>query len=293
MLLLLPCDPIHPRRPDEHFEGEAVAARGLGIDVALVDHDALTRPGGAAAGVNRIRLDGTGSQAVYRGWMLRSDQYAAFESELAEKHVTLRTNARQYQQAHELPGWYADLSSVTPESVWTCGASPDDFRDRCKQLGDGAVVLRDYSKSMKHYWHEVAFIRDVADLEAAWSIARRFLELRDDSFVGGLVLRRFERLRGDEIRTWWVHGTCVLTTMHPDSKSPDSKSNVPSNLDLSALAPLMTTLRLPFVTADLALRDDGVWRVIELGDGQVSDRPRTTSAEEFLRAVMGIESPVG
>jgi hypothetical protein len=28
---------------------------------------------------------------------------------------------------------------------------------------------------------------------------------------------------------------------------------------------------LPFVAADLALRADGTWRVIELGDGQVSD----------------------
>lgn len=214
--------------------------------------------------------------------MLRSEHYAAFENELAKRHVALRTNARQYEQAHELPGWYPHLSSVTPPSVWTRGTSPDDFRERCKQLGRGPAVLRDYSKSMKHDWHEAAFIPDVADADAAWRVAHRFLELRDDSFVGGLVLRRFETLQPDEVRTWWVRGTCVLTTVHPDSKSSD----LPSSVDLSALTPLMRTLRLPFVTADLALRDDGTWRVIELGDGQVSDRPRTTSAEEFLRAVM-------
>ena len=74
----------------------------------------------------------------------------------------------------------------------------------------------------------------------------------------------------------------MLSTVHHDSKSSD----LPSSVDLSALTPLMRTLRLPFVTVDLALRDDGTWRVIELGDGQVSDRPRTTSAEELLRAVM-------
>jgi hypothetical protein len=68
---------------------------------------------------------------------------------------------------------------------------------------------------------------------------------------------------------------------------------VPSSLDLTALTPLMTTLRLPFVTADLALRDDGVWRVIELGDGQVSDRPRTAPADAFLSAVMGADSAGG
>ncbi len=288
MILLVPCDPIHPRRPDEHFKDEAAAAESLGIQVGLVDHEALTRSGGAADGVGRIRGEGPASEAVYRGWMLRSEQYAAFEAALAERHVTLRTNARQYQHAHELPGWYGHLSSVTPESVWTTGSSPDDFREQCKRLGSGPAVLRDYSKSMKHYWHEAAFIPDVADLDGAWRIARRFLELRDDSFVGGLVLRRFESLRADEVRTWWVNGTCVLTTVHPDSKAID----VPSPLDLKALTALMDAPRLPFVTADLALRDDGVWRVIELGDGQVSDRPRTTPPEAFLRAVLGVD-PAG
>jgi len=108
----------------------------------------------------------------------------------------------------------------------------------------------------------------------------RFLELREDSFTGGFVLRRFESLRADEVRTWWVHGVCVLTTAHPDSASGD----VPSGIDLTAVALRVAELSLPFVTVDLALRDDGVWRVMEVGDGQVSDRSRTTPAEAFIRA---------
>jgi hypothetical protein len=43
---------------------------------------------------------------------------------------------------------------------------------------------------------------------------------------------------------------------------------------------------LPFVTADLVLRADGTWRVVELGDGQVSDRPATTKPAAFLSAVL-------
>ena len=37
MILLVPSDPIHPRRPDEHFAEEASAARTLGFEVALVE----------------------------------------------------------------------------------------------------------------------------------------------------------------------------------------------------------------------------------------------------------------
>jgi hypothetical protein len=58
-------------------------------------------------------------------------------------------------------------------------------------------------------------------------------------------------------------------------------------IDLSALTPLIRSLALPFVTADLARRADGTWRVIELGDGQVSDRPPTTQAGPFLSAILG------
>ena len=41
MMLLVPANPLRPRRPDDHFAPEAHAARAAGIDVALVDHDAL------------------------------------------------------------------------------------------------------------------------------------------------------------------------------------------------------------------------------------------------------------
>jgi hypothetical protein len=29
---------------------------------------------------------------------------------------------------------------------------------------------------------------------------------------------------------------------------------------------------------------DGIWRIVELGDGQVSDRPTTTPADELIPA---------
>jgi ATP-grasp domain, R2K clade family 3 len=197
VIVLFPADALRPRHVDEHFAAEAAAARAAGIEVALVDHDALTRPGGA-------------------------------------------------------------------------------------ELGAGPAVLRDHAKSMKHYWHEAAFIPDLADAERAWAVAGRFRELRDEDLVGGFVLRRFERFGPAEVRTWWVDGECRLVGPHPDTADdrPDP------GLDCSAVAPLVAGLRLPFVTVDLARREDGVWRVVELGDGQVSDRPRTVDAADFVHRLL-------
>jgi hypothetical protein len=95
-------------------------------------------------------------------------------------------------------------------------------------------------------------------------------------------LRRFEQFTSAEARTWWVNGTCRLATAHPDTPG-DAPSE---GLDLSAFSPLISSLCLPFVTADLARREDGTWRLIELGDGQVSDRAATTDAGAFLHAIL-------
>jgi hypothetical protein len=101
MLLLVPADPLRPRRPDEHFAAEA-AARDAGLDVALIDHDALADPGGAEQAVARV--PNAGGTATYRGWMLRAAQYAALAAALEARDVTLRTSPAQYRRAHEVPG---------------------------------------------------------------------------------------------------------------------------------------------------------------------------------------------
>jgi hypothetical protein len=278
MMLLVPGDVLRPRRPDEHFAAEAAAAREAGLTVAVIDHDALAGGGDADAAVARVPA---GADAVYRGWMLRSSQYAQMALALAARDVTLRTSSSQYRRAHELPGWYAAAAGITASTVWTDGAGRDEF---VSGLGSGPAVLRDYTKSMKHYWDEAAYIPDVADVAAAWRVASRFLELRGDEFTGGFVLRRFESYTGAEVRTWWVDGECRLVTAHPDT--PDELP--PSDVDLTAIGPVVKELVLPFVTADLTRRTDGVWRLVEIGDGQVSDRPASTPAEELIAAINSV-----
>ncbi|GAA0601429.1 ATP-grasp domain-containing protein [Kribbella sandramycini] len=267
-MLLVPGDPLDPRRVDPHFAAQAAAARELGVPVGRIDHDALTVGGVPAA-----------ADAVYRGWMMSAAEYAGVAAALGERGVSLRTGADSYRTAHELPGWYDGLRSVTPESAWTVGDDVGKLVAAARELS-GAAVLRDYVKSMKHYWGEAAYIPDVADAAGVERVARRFLELRGDSFAGGFVLRRFEEFTGAEARTWWVGGRCVLVTPHPDT--PDE---LPEGLDLIEVEPLVADLALPFVTVDLVRRADGAWRVVELGDGQVSDWPASRDPAELIRAL--------
>ena len=110
-MLLVPADVLRARRPDEHFADEAEAACQAGIGVAVIDHDAFVRGQADGTAVGRVP---EGADAVYRGWMLRSQQYAALVGALAGRNVSLRTSPEQYRRAHELPGWYSAMEGHTP-----------------------------------------------------------------------------------------------------------------------------------------------------------------------------------
>ncbi|MGW5670047.1 ATP-grasp domain-containing protein [Micromonospora sp. NPDC003776] len=279
MLLLFPADPLRPRRPDPHFAPEADATRAAGAAVALVDHDLLAAGGDPARAVAGVRAPG---HAVYRGWMLSSNRYADLAGALAARDVSLWTTPARYRRAHELPGWYAALAAVTPTSTWTAGADRAAFDEARHALGPGPAVLRDYVKSAKHHWHEAAFVPDLEDGDAAWRIAGRLRELRQDDFTGGFVLRRFEALTGAEVRTWWIDGRCALVGAHPDTPEESPESDRP---DVSLIASAVAALDLAFVTVDLARHADGRWRVVELGDGQVSDRPASLEPAALIAAL--------
>ena len=56
-------------------------------------------------------------------------------------------------------------------------------------------------------------------------------------------------------------------------------------MDVNRYTPMVAALDLPFVTVDLVLRTDGTWRVVELGDGQVSDRPDNAPPADLITAI--------
>lgn len=278
-------DPLRPRQTDGHFAAEARAARDLDHPVALIDHDALTA-GDVTAAVARVPKGPR--TAWYRGWMLTAGQYGALSDALAERGVTLLTSPRDYQRAHELPGWYETFEPVTPRSVWlptAPGVPPARSRlaAAATALGGGPAVVKDHVKSRKHEWHEACFVPDAADTDRLTSVVNRFVELQGDTLTGGVVLRAFEDFRTNvgEARLWWVDGDPVLLTAHPDSPTRRPRP------DPAFVRPLVAALGCRFVTTDLARREDGAWRVVEVGDGQVSDLPHGTDAGPLLNRLAG------
>ena len=286
LTVLFCVDPLTPRRVDAHFAAQAAMVRDLGGTVALIDHDALLT-GDAPLAVRKVPRDV--GPVWYRGWMIPSARYYDLAQALTARGTTLHVTPDRYRAAHELPGWYASFEAVTPQSVptaWKPGEEPSQAQvaEWIAPLCSGSAIVKDYVKSRKHEWAEACFIPDAADIMHATKVIARMIELQDDTLQGGVVLRRFEDYeqadgRTVEARVWWVDGEPVLVSAHPDT--PDRAPEP----DLTAITPLIKELGCRFVTTDVARRDDGVWRVVEVGDGQVSDLASGADARVLFSAL--------
>jgi hypothetical protein len=269
LTVLFCADPLNPRRTDSHFAREAATVNAGGGTVALIDHDALQH-GDAATSVRRVPKDL--GPAWYRGWMVTAAEYAALAKALKDRGTTLLTLPEDYRRAHELPGWHDTFAGLTPHSVWLPlppGTPPTEERlhELVRPLTDGPAVVKDYVKSRKREWHEACFVPDVRDTHGLHRIVARMVELQNGFLAGGVVIREYERYEGDEARIWWVDGEPALVGPHPDT--PET---YPEPV-LDPVRPAVRTFGCRFITTDLARDAGGRWRVVEVGDGQVSDLP--------------------
>jgi hypothetical protein len=178
---------------------------------------------------------------------------------------------------------------VVGQRVWR-GRIPslDEIAALVAPLGSGPAVVKDFVKSRKHEWDTACYISELADPPAVHRVIRRFVELQDDVLAGGIVVRAFEPFattgeQAGEARVWWLHGQPVLVGAHPDT--PDRRPHP----DLAAIAPLVARLGCPFVSTDIALRTDGAWRLVEVGDGQVSDQPSGSDPATLAAALVHAE----
>lgn len=269
-------DPLNPRATDQHFAPEAKAARELGAKVALLDHDALLL-GDAERAVERVPR-GIGA-LWYRGWMVPVERYVELARALEDRGAELVVTPEAYRSAHELPGWYTTFRELTPASVWSSGAP--EVAELVKGLSSGPGIVKDYVKSRKHEWAEACFVPELSETDVVERVVRRFVELQGEYLAGGVVLREFENFVGEEVRVWWIDGAARLVTAHPDNQTAARPAPELGDVEVA-----VRRLGARFVTTDMARREDGVWRVIEVGDGQVSDLHRDVDPGELVRLLI-------
>ena len=291
-VVLFPSQPFNLREIDPDFEAERLAAREEGLATALVDHTQIV-DGAAAAGVARVP-DGEPA-ALYRGWMLKPEQYRAMHAALLGRGITLINTPQQYRTCHYLPESYPWIEGHTPRSVWSPVHGELDFERIGAILApfeDRAIVVKDYVKSQKHYWAEACFIPRASDLSAVERVVRRFVELQGEDLNEGLVFREFVPLQivgthpksgmplAAEFRIFWLDGEPILSHRYWGDLTTFDRP-----VPFEQIRPIAARIPSRYFTMDIAFLDDGSWTIVELGDGQVAGLPSPDLAPQFFKRI--------
>lgn len=274
--IIFPWNPLRERGYDEEFQKEVDAIRYSDLMSFSIDHDGLTS--------DIFRTWNTPAEpttATYRGWMVTPEQYALMYTGLESKNITLATTPEQYSTAHHINGWMKALEGLTFKTVLLpLDPADEDILAAAAELDAEGFFVKDFVKSLKtsEGFTSVPFDGLVAAV-------REFQDERGDWLAGGIVIREFVDLPADrvEMRGWWVEGEWKAITVHPDYANSDPAA-VPEEL-LSEVSSRLTELGLRFVTADFTATSSGDWKVIEIGDGQVSGFPDSVDDETILKVL--------
>ena len=180
--------------------------------------------------------------------MLSATEYEAFVSALTQAGARPAIDLPAYLSSHYLPGWYPSLAELTPE---TRVYSPDcDLEAELRALGWSEFFIKDYVKSLKtSVGSRVNRPEQVSAVVADMCRFRGVIE-------GGFCVRRIESFLADTERRYFVL----------DGVPHAEAGEVPPIVHECA-----RRHRSRFYSVDVVQRADGQLRVVEIGDGQVSD----------------------
>lgn len=239
---LMPQDPMEPKRVENEFQCQAVEFQKRGYEITLLPDKFLH-------GQEWARRIPAGSTVIYRGWMMRPADYQALEKIIQNTGSQLLTDTVCYSRAHHLPNWYPLLSDFTAETMVI--SQPEELIPTMRNLGWGNYFLKDFVKSLKVDGGSI--IHNEAEA-SRW--LGKMLEYRDE-IEGGICLRRVESfLPETECRFFVFQGVPF---------APDSR---PIPIEVQTATERIT---IPFFSVDLAKISNDSWRIVEIGDGQVSD----------------------
>jgi ATP-grasp domain-containing protein len=239
---LYPSDPLRTKRPDEFYADELGAVRAAGFGASVFSLEEFQ------AGSFSASPPLPAAAIVYRGWMLSADEYAALAIAIKQAGAQLFTDLFAYLSTHHLPNWYPAIRELTPEThIFPVTA---DLEHELCGLNWSEYFIKDYVKSLK-----TSIGSRISTPEQAATVAAEMLHFRG-TVEGGFCVRRVEDFLPETEQRYFVL----------DSVPHAAGGDIPPIVSECA-----QRIRSRFFSVDVVRRSDGVLRVVEVGDGQVSD----------------------
>lgn len=183
---------------------------------------------------------------IYRGWMLTISDYELFNS-LVEKHGGhLLTNSKNYELTHYIPNWYPLLKEFTPETH--CFRNVSAARSYI-QNNKNNYFIKDFVKSLRTGIG--SFIDNPEDFDT-WVEESEFYK----GFIeGGICLREVENFKTTTENRFFVLNKKVFSN---GIEIPNIVYDIVKKIDA------------PFYSVDIIQNYKNQYRLVEIGDGQVS-----------------------
>jgi len=255
MQIIYPDDYSNLCKPDETFELEYLCARQRGIHCLLLASEA------AAMGKYQFSAPfESGSPVVWRGWMLNADEYRQLYGAVAARGGKILESPEEYISNHYITGWYDRCKAYTPETIITTADA--DFGRLVSQLQWPAYFVKDYVKSLTTSRGSVA--KDAQEVAEILSLIAHFR----GSVEGGVSLRRVEEFVNNTERRYFSLNGRVFSS---DDQIPEFVYEI------------ARCVETPFYSIDIVENTQGELRLVEIGDGQVSDI-KEWEAEKLIEA---------
>lgn len=260
MHLLYPNSPLYSRQPDEQFALEVDAVRAAGFQISLFSLENFQSGEFRAAPAIP-----TGAVILYRGWMLSAPEYGALVSALRHVGADPLISSEAYLASHHLPNWYPLIKDLTPET--RIFPADCDLEAELRALDWPEYFIKDYVKSLK-----TAVGSRISRPEQVTAVIEDMHRFRG-TVEGGFCVRRVEPFRPETERRYFV----------ADGIPYAASGEVPSTLHECG-----KRLTQRFYSVDVVQRNDGRLRIVEVGDGQVSDLVGWTP-DQFTRVLARLE----
>jgi hypothetical protein len=242
MRILYPLNPLNEREADEPYQDEFLKMKELGIECSLFDFDSLSFEFYPSPRIE------SGEVVLYRGWMLDKEKYKKLEQEVSQKGASMLTSSKDYMNAHHMINWYDILSDLTPMTVFSERAEVEEV---LKDNTWGKYFVKDQVKSNSNEKGSIANskeeISEILDL----------IEMYRGSIEGQVSLRMVEDFVEESEERYFIFNKEVYSN---SEEYPEILNEINKRIGL------------PFYSVDLIKNTSGEVRLVEIGDGQVSDK---------------------
>jgi hypothetical protein len=270
---------------DDRFELEALALEELDIEAYALPLEPIVL-GDAELALRKLPRP-CGRTGLYRGWMLREEEYASLHEALLDRDELLVVDPESFAEVAYAPNYLPLLGERTAPARWTESDDIEEAWELAEELGPAPWIVKDWVKSAKEEWFRACFVPKDCDFEDFSAICERLLEVRGDAFETGFVVKKYlelatlpgwtaERRRvTDEHRLIFWQGELVA---HAPYHDVDAMLEDPGRFSFIGRA-----VSSPFFTADVARLVDGGWTIVELNDGGSSIFPERLDPRDFYQ----------